>query len=175
MNARTVYFVSVNGVDWQALNTWSARAAQDKASILHPMGIYGSIYLGVWNQARNCVDKLLIRSPKFIEGRETWLNCFRVDDPRIAYNLKHYGVAFALKVGPMDKVRLLSVTSKAAKQCAARSPFFKAGDKVEIYVMYPENSTLELAIVGDCIKPGVIRWRKSVVEFFSTANKDQNS
>lgn len=158
---RKLYFVSLNGIDWYNLETGDERKARNSASKRYPQGIYGAIYLGLLDGDK--VRKELVRSTKVNDQRTYWHQCGSPSD-MVARTLV-CGSVYWLSIDGSDKRRLLSTHRRAAKQSAARDALLREGSKVEIYLQRKGEETQTLDAVGDCTAPGVIKWRKSVLDF----------
>jgi len=161
---RDVYFVSVNGLDWDDLDTGSARVARVKASQLYPQGLYGPIYIGVYDHKAQEICKLLVRSAKVNEGRILWRRCYRPNDDRARVRMRVFGRVYWLKVAHGDAVLLPSTSLKAAKQAAARSPLLQAGVLVNISSQQKGDTEPQLIARGTGVRPGLISWHRTLID-----------
>jgi len=158
---RTVYFVSLDRQDWKNLKTGEERKARVLASEMYPLGIYGPIYLGSLQEDAS-IQTMLVRSPRIDSQRIRW-SLYR-EPTKVIHRTLVFGRVFWLSVDGSEKRMLLSAHHKAAKQAALRSPLLREGSKVELFIQRKNEESYVLNIVGDCVAPGKIKWRKSIIE-----------
>ncbi len=157
-----VYFVSVDCNKWEQLQSTNLRKVRAKASEMYPQGIYGSIYIGTWEDGK--VEKLLVRSTKVNDQRVHWKRCYRANDARAEIKMRVFGKVFWLSIAGHDRIALPSVNIESAKKIAARSSLLSPGARIDIYCKTKHDTEPKLVVVGDCVSLGKIKWRYSVLD-----------